>query len=138
MNFLLRLTIAYAISMLYGTTIFAAPIPWTQLTPSQKEALAPLAQEWSALAEKQQHHFIKLAKHYPQLDSAQKQRLQERLIQWSKLTPEQRKLAREKFQAFSAVPEEDRAQVKQMIRQQEADKLAAPAASGTPPTAPIP
>lgn len=136
MNPLLRLTIAYTISILCCLPALAAPLPWAQLAPIQREALAPLSNEWNTLPEKQQQHFVNLAKRYPQLDATQKQRWHERLEQWSKLTPEQRKQAREKFQAFSAVPEEDREKVKQMVRQQEAEKLVAPATSSVPTTDP--
>ena len=99
------------------------------LTPVQREALAPLSKEWNTLQIQQQQRLINLAKRYPQLDAVQKQRLHNRLEKWSKLTPEQRNRAREKFQAFSKAPLEKREQVKQMVRQQEAEKLSMPAAN---------
>ena len=94
----------------------------------QQEALAPLSKEWNTLQTLQKQRLINLAKRYPQLNTVQKQRLHNRLEKWSKLTPEQRNRAREKFQAFSKVPLEKREQVKQMVRQQEAEKLNTPAA----------
>ena len=112
MNLLLRMALACVISALFSLSALAATLPWSQLTPAQQEALAPLSNEWNALPEsQQQQHFIKLAKRYPKLDPVQKQRLHQRLIRWGKLTPEQRKNARDKFQAFSKVPIKDREQV---------------------------
>ena len=95
---------------------------WTSLSPTQKEALAPLAAEWDTLQTEQRRRLVNLAKHYPKLNAAHKQRMHHRLNEWSKLTPRQRERAREKFQAFSKIPSETRNQVKEMIRQQEAAK----------------
>ncbi len=116
-----------------GTTAIAATISWQSLSPAQQEALAPLGQQWDTLPEVQQHRLLKTAKRYSHLTPEQKQRFRDRLTVWSKLTPEQRMAAREKYRAFNKVPAEKREQVKQMVKQDQANK-AQQSVSGVPAT----
>lgn len=126
----------FIILLLQANLAAAAPfVAWAQLTPAQQEALHPLSAQWDTLPTKLQKNLLYAAKRYPKLTPEQKQRFQNKLEKWSKLTPEQRKRAREKFQAFSKVPKAQREQVKQMVRQQEANK-AASSASSVPPATP--
>lgn len=113
--------------LLFGLVAHAESHPWQQLTPMQKEALAPMSQQWDSLSESQQEHLLSVAQHYPKLSSEAKQRYQTRLAAWSKLTPAQRQAAREKYQAFSKVPEEKRAEVKRMVKESQAQKTQSPA-----------
>jgi len=113
----------------------AATQPWSALTPVQQEALAPIAHEWSTMPDIQQKRLLATTKRYPQLSPKKKQLFLARLTEWSKLTPEQRARAREKYKAFSKVPTEKREEVKRMVRQHEAEKLSAVAASAVAPAA---
>jgi len=113
---------------LFATVSSAAAASWNSLSPSQQEALAPLAQQWDTLPEEDQQRWIKTAKRYPGLSPEKKQRFRNRVAAWNKLTPEQRKAAREKYRAFKKVPKEKRDQVKQMIKQEEAKKAQQPPA----------
>lgn len=97
---------------------------WTQLTPTQHEALQPLATQWDSLPAKLKKHLLIASNHYPQLSPDQKKLFQSRLETWSKLTPEQRDRAREKFLAFSKIKPEVRAQVKQMAHEQASSSVA--------------
>lgn len=83
----------------------------------------------------QQKRLLATTKRYPQLSPKKKELFQARLTEWSKLTPEQRTSAREKYKAFSKVPTEKREEVKRMVRQREAEKLSAAAASAVAPAA---
>lgn len=121
------LTAVFLLLCLSGTTASAATVSWRSLTPAQQEALAPLSQQWDTLPELQQHRLLKTTKRYPHLTPEQKQRFRDRLTVWSKLTPEQRKAAREKYRAFKKVPPETREQVKQMVKQDQANKAQQPA-----------
>jgi hypothetical protein len=127
-NFLIA---AFLLLCMAGTTASAATAPWRTLTPAQQEALAPLAQQWDTLPELQQQRLLKTTKRYSRLTPEQKQRFRDRLTVWSKLTPEQRKAAREKYRAFKKVPPETRERVKQMVKQDQANK-AQPSASEVP------
>lgn len=108
----------------------AAAQSWRSLTPTQREALAPMVQQWDTLPELQRHRLLETAKHYSQLTPEQKQRYHNRLEKWSKLTPEQREAARKKYRAFKKVPAEKREQVKQMVKEEQARKSQQSAASG--------
>ena len=125
-----RLLVAASLCALLGVPAYAATKPWSALTPMQQEALAPIAQQWDAMPDKQQKRLLATTKRYPQLTPAQKQLFLARLTEWSKLTPEQRNRAREKYKAFSKVPPDKREEVKRMVRQSEAEKMPAAAASG--------
>lgn len=127
---LTRLTFAAALLTLLCTPAYASQKQWASLTPIQKEALAPIEQEWTQLPEKQRQRLIAASKRYPRLSPEQKQLFLTRLTEWSKLTQEQRNRAREKYKAFSKVPPEKRAEVKRMVQQSEAEKASASAASG--------
>lgn len=105
----------------------AAAQSWRSLTPTQREALAPMVQQWDTLPELQRHRLLETAKHYSQLTPEQKQRYHGRLEKWSKLTPEQREAARKKYRAFNKLPAEKREQVKQMVKEEQARKAQQPA-----------
>jgi Protein of unknown function (DUF3106) len=124
------ITIFFALNALFCTSAIAASKPWTTLTPMQQEALAPIAQQWSTLPETQQTRLLATTKRYPQLSPQQKQLFLARLTDWSKLTQEQRNRAREKYKAFRKVEPAKREEVKKMVRQSEAEKTSATAASG--------
>ncbi|HEU0189643.1 MAG TPA: DUF3106 domain-containing protein [Gallionella sp.] len=126
---------AFLLLCIACTTASAATISWNSLSPAQQEALAPLEQQWNTLPEIQQHRLLKTAKRYTHLTPEQKHRFLNRLTAWSKLTPEQRKAAREKYRAFNKVPAEKREQVKQMVKQDQANK-AQQSVSGVPAASP--
>jgi hypothetical protein len=123
------LVLALGISFLLSFSAYAAKMPWTTLTPMQKEALAPIAQQWDTLPDKQQKRLLATTKRYPKLSPNEKQLFLTRLTDWSKLTPEQRDRAREKYKAFSKLAPEKREEVKKMVMQSEAEKMAAAASS---------
>lgn len=92
---------------------------WNNLTPAQRQLLAPLAKSWDSLEKAEQKSFVGVANAYPQLTPDKQQRLREQISTWAALTPEQRHRAREKFTAFSKVPAERRDEVKRIVREQE-------------------
>jgi Protein of unknown function (DUF3106) len=100
----------------------AATQSWRSLTPSEREALAPMVQQWDTLPELQRHRLLETAKRYSQLTPEQKQRYHDRLEKWSKLTPEQREAARKKYLAFNKLPAKEREKVKQMVKEKQARK----------------
>jgi len=51
-----------AILILSAWVISANAETWSQLTPLQRQALAPLASEWDALPTNRQKHYLLLAK----------------------------------------------------------------------------
>ncbi|MBC7946211.1 MAG: DUF3106 domain-containing protein [Burkholderiales bacterium] len=85
---------------------------WEQLTPQQKQVLAPLAAEWSSFPDVQRSKLLGIAQRFPGLSPDQKQRVQSRLAEWSKLTPAQRDLARQNFRNLKQLPPEKREEAK--------------------------
>lgn len=89
----------------------AAPVggpAWHQLSPLQREALAPLAGQWPTIPVENKRKWLEIADKYPQLSAEGKTRMQARMAEFAKLTPEQRRTARENFQRAYELPRESR------------------------------
>lgn len=110
----------------------AAVTPWGKLSPLQREALSPLSSQWDKLPEPYQADMLKLTNHYERLTPEQKNRLRTRLLDWSRLTPQQRAQARQKYTAFQKVPPEKREMVKNMVKEQQAERNAQAASTPSP------
>jgi len=117
-----RLTVVAILGTLLCMPAHAAIRPWSTLTHTQQEALAPIAQEWNTFPEKQQKRMLATTKGFQQLTPDKKQLFHKRLVEWSKLTMEQRNRAREKYKAFKKVSPDKREAVKRMVIQSEAAK----------------
>jgi hypothetical protein len=81
---------------------------WKELTPAQREALAPLAAEWDTYDLDRKLKWLEVAKKFPQLSPEGRQRVHERMVQFSKLSPEEKRTARLNFQRAYELPLEQR------------------------------
>lgn len=81
---------------------------WSQLTPMQRQALAPLGAQWSALSAQQQAKWLTLSKNFTQLPVADQITMHSRMADWVDLSPQQRNLARLNFNQFQNLPKEDK------------------------------
>jgi hypothetical protein len=70
---------------------------WTELTPAQQQALAPLAAEWDKVDTLRKKKWLEIGNKFASMKPDEQQRIQERMREWVKLTPEQRRVARESF-----------------------------------------
>lgn len=70
---------------------------WNKLTPSQRDALAPLKSDWSRLDTFRKEKWLELANRFTSMPPEEQARMQERMRDWIKLSPEQRQLARESY-----------------------------------------
>jgi hypothetical protein len=70
---------------------------WTELSPAQQQALAPLAADWDKVDGARKKKWIELTKHYASLTPEQQGRMQERMRDWITLTPDERRVARESY-----------------------------------------
>ena len=105
---------------------------WTDLSPAQQQALAPLAGEWDSLEAVRKNKWLAIANKFPGMTQEEQQRIQERMRDWVKLTPEQRRLARENYvRAKKLKPDQKSAQWEQyqQLPDEEKKKLAADAAA---------
>ena len=102
----------FALILLVGTPALAqAPAggpAWNQLSPQQREALAPLAGQWTTIPAENKRKWLEIADRYPQLSPEGKARMQARMTDFARLTPEQRRTARENFQRAYELPRESR------------------------------
>lgn len=95
---------------------------WAQLTPQQREALAPLAGQWATLPADSKRKWLEIAEKYPQLSAEGKARMHARMAEFARLTPEQRATARENFQRAYTLPRENRESAVQQFQALPDDK----------------
>ncbi|MBI5920086.1 MAG: DUF3106 domain-containing protein [Betaproteobacteria bacterium] len=86
---------------------------WAELSPQQREILAPLSSEWDKLESFRRKKWVGIAQRYPAMSAEEQQRLQLRMKTWVSLSPEERKQAREQYKALRKVPLEQRQTVNQ-------------------------
>ena len=126
------LLLAGAVALLPAAFAQHASRPaWSDLSPAQKEALAPLAKDWNTLDPDRKQKWLEVAAKYPQLSPEGKRRLHERMAEFARLTPAQRQTARENFRRAYELPADQRQSALQTYqgldaeqRQELADKAA--------------
>jgi hypothetical protein len=105
-------------------------LPWTALTPSQRQALAPLAETWGAFSETRKRKWIVIANSLPTLSETERAKLHERMEDWAKLSSKERDLARLNFTQSKNLTKSDRAanwEAYQALSVEERQRLAAQA-----------
>lgn len=83
-------------------------LSWQQLSPMQKEALAPLQPEWERFNADRKRKWLNIASRYPAMSPAQRATLHHRMTAWVNMTPQQRRMARENFLATGKAPLDSR------------------------------
>jgi len=81
---------------------------WQQLTPRQKQALAPLGAQWGALTPQQQSKWLAISQNFLQMSVAEQVTMHARMTDWVALSPRQRNLARFNFNTIQNLPKEDK------------------------------
>jgi len=115
-----------------GTKIGNGHPLWSELTPAQQQALAPLAPEWDKLESIRRKKWIEIGDRYAKMKPEEQQRLQEKMRAWVKMTPDQRRVARENFARVNKLPPEQKAakwQEYQQLSDEQKKQLAAEAAA---------
>lgn len=110
---------------------------WSELTPAQQQALAPLSSTWNTVSETQKRKWLALSQNYPKMSGAEQAKLHSRMTEWAALSPQQRTQARLNFgETQQLSPDDKRAkwEAYQALSPEEKRKLAARAAK-PPPTA---
>lgn len=87
-----------------------APSDWSQLSASQRKALAPLASQWASLAPSSRVKWVEVARRFDQLAPAEQARLQQRMSSWAALPSDQRGEARLRYQQSRQLPADQRQQ----------------------------
>lgn len=120
------LTIVAVIALALALTVPAgAVVPplkqpkWSELSPQQREILAPLSVEWDKLESFRKKKWLGITQRYPSLSPKEQQRVQRRMQAWVKLTPEERKQAREQYKNLQKTPPAQRQTIKQKWQEYE-------------------
>ncbi|MGZ5779631.1 MAG: DUF3106 domain-containing protein, partial [Burkholderiaceae bacterium] len=101
---------------------------WSDLTPAQQQALAPLSSDWDKIDTLRKQKWLVLANKFPSMKPEEQQRVQDRMREWAKLTPEQRRAARESYaraKKLNADQKSEKWQQYQNLPDEEKKKLAA-------------
>lgn len=85
-----------------------AGVRWRELSPPQREALAPLEREWPTIDASRKQKWITLAGRFPSLGVDERARITARMSDWARLTPAERGQARIRFEEVRQVPAPDR------------------------------
>ena len=112
-----------------------APPTWTELTPPQQQALAPLAATWRTLGEAHKRKWLALSENFHSMPPPEQARLHSRMTEWAALSPQQRTTARLNFaEAQKVAPDDKRAkwEAYQALPPEEKKRLAAGAAAAKP------
>ncbi len=105
---------------------------WTELTPAQQQALAPLASEWNKLDSNHKTKWLAIGKKYANLSPELQQRMHQNMADWAKLTPEQHSIARDSYARVKKLNPEQKTeqwQQYQQLPEEQKQKLAADAAA---------
>ncbi|MGH8806472.1 MAG: DUF3106 domain-containing protein [Noviherbaspirillum sp.] len=108
---------------------------WTELTPTQQQALAPLASEWDELDTFRKNKWLAIGNKFASMKPEEQQRMQERMRDWVKLTPEQRRIARESYSRAKKLNADQKSaqwEQYQQLPEDQKKKLAADAAAKKP------
>ncbi len=91
----------------------AAPAPaggpvWSELTPAQQAALAPLKDHWAGIDANRKTKWLEVARRFATMTPVERQRTQARMAEWAALTPVERGRARQNFQELRSLRPDDR------------------------------
>lgn len=89
-------------------TAAAAGPAWSELSPWQQTALAPLKSDWATLDGPRKEKWLELTVRFPRMSIDEQERIQRRMSDWARMSPEQRGQARQNFQLARQLPPEER------------------------------
>ena len=103
---------------------------WSELTPAQQQALAPLASTWDTVSDSQKRKWLALSQNFPRMSGAEQAKLHSRMTDWVGLSSQQRTQARLNFgQTQQLAPDDKKAkwEAYQALSPEEKRQLAAKA-----------
>jgi hypothetical protein len=112
---------------------------WNDLTPAQRQVLAPLAGDWNSIDDRGKERWLGVAGRFHKLPPEEQQRATQRMVEWSHMTPQQRTQARLNFQETRDVPKAERQarweQYQALSEDQKRELAKRATAAGTPASA---
>ncbi len=104
---------------------------WSDLSPKQREVLAPFERQWNALPSTSKRAWVKLADRVPKMRAADREKALKRIREWALLTPEQRRLARNNYRLAKTLDREEISADWEQYSQMTPEQRAVLRASGT-------
>ncbi len=119
---------------------------WMDLTESQQQALAPLAQLWPTMTEPHKRKWLAVSQNFGQLTTDEQTTVQGRMREWAALSPQQRSAARLNYADAKQLLQDDKKakwEAYQALSLEAKQKLAAqqptqPVRGAAPATKPVP
>lgn len=105
---------------------------WKNLSPTQQQALQPLAPHWRRLSEERRRKWLMISKNYANLPADEQAKMHRRMSNWVSLSQHQRAQARRNFKETKDLTAEQKANqwaAYQALSPEEKRKLAARARS---------
>ena len=97
-SFFLILALAVGLAASAFAQPIGTPSPrWTELTPSERQFLAPFASEWDKWDAQRKAKWRGIAQRYPKMSPDEQERLRQQMTTWSALSPAERAAARERY-----------------------------------------
>ena len=118
------------------STVREEGVRWSALTPSQREALAPLEHDWRGIDAPRKQKWIALAARFKTLSPEERARISARMAEWAKMTPAERGQARLRFEEARQLPVPDRTErwrAYQALPTEQREQLAARAKAASAP-----
>jgi len=81
---------------------------WNELSPSHRQVLAPLANDWNGLDSRSKERWIDVAGRFPKMPPEEQKRATQRMGEWAHMTIQQRTRARTVFQETRGLSKEER------------------------------
>jgi hypothetical protein len=81
---------------------------WMDLTETQQQALAPLAQFWPTMTEPHKRKWLAISQNFHQLSGDEQATVQGRMREWAALSPQQRSAARLNFADAKQLLQDDK------------------------------
>jgi exonuclease VII large subunit len=80
---------------------------WQELTPHQRELLAPLASRWDEFTDVRKRKWVGIARRYPAMTPQEQLNVKQHMGNWSKLTAAQRENARTRYKMLRTMPPQE-------------------------------
>lgn len=97
-----------ALGLALGWVGVWASTDWAQLSPTQRQALAPLERDWPTIDAQRRDKWLQVAARFPAMSPEDKARLQARMTEWSRMSPAERSRARLQYQATRQLAQDER------------------------------
>ncbi len=81
---------------------------WKELSPSQQQALLPLALHWDSLSSGHKRKWLALSRNHNKLSPAEQAKLHSRMSDWAGLSQQERAQARFNFDEVKQIPSDER------------------------------